>query len=291
MFHAVPPKNRYKPFPPKNYFSRRLVVPPKMYPVQPRVIPHKFMPAGQTPPIRAYEPNLSEAEELGGLLKKLRKVHKKITAPIKKIEKKLMPKPLRKLDDKIEKKVDKLAANKMLNKIGDVAAVAVASYFVPPLAAAAKSALINKGTQAVAKKVMERKNKKEVKRIKQEIAQLNKGLDTAQTVGIDAAKSLPPSDIERLRYLAAIGGPDAMKSAEALELMKPAIVQTAAATAPVIYTGGGEYGKAVVAQAAAEQTEDRVDEASTKDFLIRQWPIFAAVGGGLALLYFMNRRK
>lgn len=231
----------------------------------------------------------TETQELNGLLKKLRKIHKKIHKPVQK----LMPKPLRKFDKKMEAKIDKLSENKTLNKIGDVAAVAVGSYFFPPLASMAKKKLaetvIKKGVQHTNK----RRSRKERKKLQREIAALQKEqqmMNAAQGSAVEMVKTLPPEAQERLAYLAKTGGVEALKSPEALELMKPAIIQTAEQTAYKTVSAGGEYGQAEAAQAVAEQTEDRVDEAATRSFLKSNWPFLALFAGGAVLLY-MNRSK
>lgn len=72
----------------------------------------------------------SEQYELGGLLSKIHKIHRKYGAG--KIEQKVakkLPAPLRKIEEKRFALEDKVANNKTLNKIAAVVAVAVAAYF------------------------------------------------------------------------------------------------------------------------------------------------------------------
>lgn len=231
---------------------------------------------------------LDEPENLNGLLKKLRKIHNKIHKPVQK----LMPKPLRKLDKKIESKIDKLAANKTLNKIGDVAAVAVGSYFFPPLASAAKSALVSKSAQALGKKYVKRKSEKEQQKLQKEIAILQKAQGDAFANAPEAVQNLPEANRMIIKRQVELYGSEGLKTPEALEAMKPAIVATAEKTAYNNFSAGGSggEGQAIAAQAAAEQTEDRVDEAATRSFLKSNWPFIALFAGGAVLLY-MNRSK
>ena len=70
-----------------------------------------------------------QRDELGGLLKKLGKIHKKLGGKLEAKVAKKLPGPLRKIEEKRLALTDKVFENKTLNKIVDVAAVVVAAYF------------------------------------------------------------------------------------------------------------------------------------------------------------------
>lgn len=197
-------------------------------------------------------------QAMDGLLSKIRKIHKKTVGKLEKKVVKKLPKALRKPLQKIEAKregiEDKVMNNKTLNKVVDVAAVAVGSYFYPPLATMAKSMLTSEVTKRAGAKYASKQQKKaEKKALRQAAAEQARLVD-------EALADVPTATKERIKALVAKAGPDVLNSPEVRAMLAESVGTVAAQTASKVseIQGGGAPTQDTYAQAANVLAQEKV---------------------------------
>lgn len=237
-------------------------------------------------------------DDLAGIGSKYQKARKKVRKAIsgvnRKIHKATIPKQIRMPLKKFEAK-----NRENIKKVGQAAAMAIATVatggaaavtFQAVAMATAKSlatdAVMNKAKKAYTKRTI----KKEEKKIKAEIAQLQKETDTklemvAQESAQQSFESLPIDAQNTIKAGVAQYGPEWLKSKQALMLMKPAIVDQA------VQMTGAISPSHLAPTAAADIVSEQVDETVAKVDNKNLYMYGGAAVGALLLIMLIARKK
>lgn len=230
-------------------------------------------------------------------LKKIRKLDRKIREKtgVQKINEKT---GLRKLGRKLDEKgITKMAAMAVATVVtGGAAAGGFAALAKSAAVELGKNIVVDKAKSAVAKKLQKRYVKKEEKKLRREIASLQRAQKSPPKMPVlteaqksyrlalseaqDAVKTLPPAQQQYVKQQLVASGPSWLETQEAQNILRPAVAEVAGG---VTYGITGDQTKATAAMVEAESKPSFFGE--------NKWLILGGGGAALLLLLLATRGR